>query len=175
MAKKRKKAPATRSTSARSTPRKRKYVKRRKTSGGLSGGMKGIGQGLKNMGAGAVGGGAYALVSNFAGGNPWIKLLIGAGLSFGAGYMNMPNVSAGVSGAVGSEITKNLFGLSDDMEETEFVPDNVGVDEDGNVFALSEGGEPMDYLGNLQEDPELMDAFDLSEDEQSVMMVPTYM
>ena len=127
------------------------------------------------MGAGAIGGAGHALVTGFIP-NQWVRLGVGVALSFAAGYMGYPNVSSGVAGAAGSEITKGLFGLNDEMEETEFVPENVGVDEEGGVWALSEGGEPMEYLGNRYEEPELDDAFDLSDDsEQSVMLNPTYM
>lgn len=179
MAKRKRTRKATRSHTPRTTHRKTGTRRRRRRSTGLSAGFKSAP--FKSIGAGAIGGAGYALATSLTGGSPIWNGIIGLAGSFALGYFNLPNVGTGVAGATGADLTRNLFGLSENMESTEYVPENVGVDDDGNVFALSEGGQPMEYLGNVVENPELQDvydlsgAFDLSDGEQSVMMIPTYM
>ena len=171
MAKKRKtKSPATRSRGS-----KTKTVTKYRKSRGM--GSKFTAP-LKPIAAGAIGGAGYALAGSFIS-TPIVKALTGGLLAFGAGFMGYTNVGAGIAGAASADLVRGMFGLNDDMEETTWVDpnslseDDVTIDDNGDVFALSDDGETV-YLGNYYSDPELSDAFSLADSEQSVMLTPTY-
>jgi hypothetical protein len=170
-----------RSPIRRSSTTVAKTTRRRKRSGGggLGANLK---TGIKPILSSAMGGASYSLLGGVVQ-SPMLRTILGIAGAFALGMMNMPYVGAGMSGAVAYEFTSRTFGLGDDgdFEDAEYTRADLGeeefLDDDGNVFALSDDGEPVmiaeagtDYAMALS------DEFDLSEDsgEQSVMMIPTY-
>ena len=162
-----------------SAPMAKRTNRRKRSSGGLSANLK---TGIKPLLSSAMGGASYSLLGGVIQ-SPMLRTVLGIAGAFALGMMNMPFVGAGMSGAVAYEFTSRTFGLGDDgdFEDAEYTRAELGeeefLDDDGNVFALSDDGEPVmiaeagtDYAMALS------DEFELSEDsgEQSVMMIPSY-
>lgn len=103
----------------------------------------------KGMLSGAVGGFGYGMVKPMideATDSKLIRSGIALGLSFVASaVLKMDNVSSGIAGAWGYDMSRQMSGLSE-MEETEFADDDMlndeaeYLDEDGNPMYLAEDG-----------------------------------
>jgi hypothetical protein len=128
---------------------------------------------LLSASAGGVG---YAVLAP-AVSEGWGRFAAGLAGSFVLGYMGMPLVGAGMAGAAAADIAKSQFGLSDDFMEADYSDadlsdDDVMEDDNGDLYAMSDDGESLVYLGNSYDLS--ANGYDLSDGEQSVMMVPDY-
>jgi len=115
----------------------------------------------KGMLSGAIGGFGYGVIKpsiDQATDNKLIRSGIALGLSFlSSAVLKMDNVSSGIAGAWGFDMSRQMQGLSE-MEETEFADDEMldepeYLDEDGNPMFLAEDGN-FYYLEEMNEDEE---------------------
>jgi hypothetical protein len=181
MAKRKKGRSRTRkSVSVRRAPVRRTKSRRKK---GLSASGTEIMTAAKANGSGFLGGAGYTLPMVFMKPNTLTRGIIGVAGAMILSFMNMPFVAAGVSGALGADMTKAALsssGLADDydlqdvdyvdedtLSDSGYVDENgnaVVMDDDGIMYALNDGGD-YEAIG---------DAYSLQEDAQDVMMLPLY-
>jgi len=158
MAKKRKRTTGTRSKRRRKSlsdfplaKRGRKKSTRRRRKKGMLSELVSH-EGLKKAGKSAAGGGIGGVISGIiglvAGDKPGLKLALnlGGALVMGAAF-DMPNVSAGMAGAVSHDLTTKLGSkLLGEMEREEFADEDSldeypdALDENGTGMYLAEDG-----------------------------------
>lgn len=121
----------------------------------------------KGMVGGAIGGFGYGLVKPMIDSSTDSKLAqtgIALGLSFiASAVLKMDNISSGIAGAWGFDMSKQISGLQDDsysMRDNEFA-DSYSMqdapeylDEDGNPMFLADDGN-FYYLEEMQDEDDL--------------------
>lgn len=155
MATKKKRRPASHAPKRRRTSTSLAPKKRRRS---LSAGPRNLMAAVKPNLAGAAGGIGYALTGQFVPekARPWVGLAAGVVLS----YFGLNNVGVGFSGASAFDYASRVFGLSDGMQQTDYVnpialsdnyelSDSETMDNAGNVYQLSADGQNLEYVGTI--------------------------
>lgn len=141
-----------------SRPAKKRRATRRRSRGMFDGAGKNLMATVKPVLAGAAGGTTYGVAGGLVSENvrPWAALAV----SVVSVFAGMNHFGAGVAGAAAFDYTRKTFGLAEDMDATEYVNPTIlsdayelsereTMDENGNVYALSDNGASWEYVGTI--------------------------